>query len=103
MEWPFDQASNVAAITTVGILERGLPILAVQHYDDDRGWAFLCGTTDDPLDGRVIGMGEALRMDPSLRSVADLSPGWIARRPTVDGAWVREPNSGGARQGDATP
>ncbi len=30
MDWPFDQQPNVAAITTVGVLERGLPILVVQ-------------------------------------------------------------------------
>lgn len=91
MTWPFDPKEIVAAITTVGVIEKGLPILVVQHYEDDNAWAFLCGTTDDEQDGRVIGMGEALRLDPSLRTIADLPPGWIARRPAVGGAWTREP------------
>lgn len=94
MEWPFDQASDVAAITTVGVLNRELPILVVQHYDDDHSWAFLCGTTDDEADGRVIGMGTALKIDPSLRSIADLPPGWIARRVGVGSEWRREPYDG---------
>ena len=90
MAWPFDQAPNVAAVTTVGVL-RGLPILVVQHYSDDHSWAFLCGTTGKEEDGRVIGMGKALELDPALRDVADLPPGWVARRESVDGEWVREP------------
>ena len=47
MEWPFDQAPNVASITTAGVIERRLPVLVVQHYEDDHTWAFLCGTTDE--------------------------------------------------------
>jgi hypothetical protein len=89
-EWPFDQGPNVAAITTMQVLERGFPILVVQHYADDHSWSFLCGTTDDEADGRVIGMSTALELDSTLRQVADLPPGWTARRDTVGGSWIRE-------------
>jgi hypothetical protein len=89
-DWPFDQAPNVAAITTVGVIHRALPVLVVQHFGDDHSWGFLCGTTDETKDGRVIGMGEALLLDPGLRSIADLPPGWIARRSSVGGAWSKE-------------
>lgn len=88
-DWPFDQAPNVAAITTVNVLERGAPILVVLHYDDDDSWAFLCGTTNDEGDGRVIGMRAALRLDPTLREIADLPPGWRAERAAVGGPWRR--------------
>ncbi len=91
MECPFDQPSNAAAITTVEVVESGYPILVARHFADDHSWAFLCGTTDDTEDGRVVGMGTALRMDASLRSIADLPPGWIARRDTIEGEWKREP------------
>ncbi|MGH9968902.1 MAG: hypothetical protein ACREBG_14035 [Pyrinomonadaceae bacterium] len=51
-DWPFDQAPNVAAITTRQVIESGSPILLVTHYEDDHSWAFLCGTTDRfPEDG----------------------------------------------------
>ena len=90
-DWPFDQGPRVAAITTVNVIERGAPILVVVHYEDDDSWAFLCGTTNDEADGRVIGMGEAVRRDPSLRDVADLPPGWKAWRPRVGAAWLRAP------------
>ena len=90
-EWPFDQAPNVAAITTVNVIEHDAPILLVVHYEDDDSWAFLCGTTNDDADGRVIGMREALRRDPSLREIADLRPGWKAWRSDVGAAWHRAP------------
>jgi len=73
-DWPFDQAPNVAAITTDNVLERGAAILVVVHYYDDDSWAFLCGLMNDVAAGRVIGMGEALRRDPTLRDIADLKP-----------------------------
>ena len=88
-EWPFDQAPNVAAITNAAVLG-GAPILLVVHYADDDSWAFLDGAGFDVSNGRVIGMGEALRMDPSLADVADLPPGWVARRAQLSDAWRRE-------------
>ena len=88
-DWPFDQAPNVAAITTRQVLDKGMPILVVTHYSDDDSWAFVCGTTDRSEDGRVISMSTALRLDPTLRTIADLQPGWTARRDTVGGAWYR--------------
>jgi hypothetical protein len=87
MDWPFDQAENVAALTTVGVIESGLPILVVQHYEDDHSWAFLCGTTNNTKDARVIGMGEAMRKDPTLESIAHLPPGCIAHRDMIGGVW----------------
>jgi hypothetical protein len=89
--WPFDQPPNVAAITTQQVIKNGLPILRVTHYSDDHSWAFVCGTTDAEGDGSVIGMGEALEIDPTIRQVADLPLGWTARRDKVGGMWHRAP------------
>ncbi|HVV71340.1 MAG TPA: hypothetical protein VHI52_07555 [Verrucomicrobiae bacterium] len=90
--WPFDQAPNVAAITTRQVLEDKLPILRATHYSDDESWAFTCGTTDKTEDARVIGMGEAVEIDPSLRGIAHLPPGWTAWRDSAGGDWRRQPN-----------
>jgi hypothetical protein len=90
-DWPFDQAPNVAALTVRAILE-GAPILHVSHDADDEGWQFLDGRPPQLEDGRVIGMREALSIDPSLRSIADLPPGWIAWRKSRSDPWVREPH-----------
>ncbi len=42
-------------------------------------------------DGRVIAMSEALEIDPTLREIADLPPGWTARRTKVGGSWQKVP------------
>ena len=88
-DWPFDQARNVAAVTNAAVLE-GAPILLVVHYSDDDSWAFLDGSAFDDSAGRIIGMGEAVHIDPSLKDVADLRPGWVARRTQVGGPWRHE-------------
>ena len=87
--WPFDQPPNVAAITTVRVLKEKFPILRVSHYSDDHSWAFVCGTTNATEDGRVIGMYHVLSLDPTLRAIADLPPGWTAWRDRVGGEWHR--------------
>jgi len=91
-DWPFDQAENVAAITTRQVIEDGLPILSVVHYANDHSWAFVCGTSAATEDGRVIGMGTALEIDPTLATIADLPPGYWARRQAVGEPWTRSVN-----------
>ena len=88
-EWPFDQEPNVAAFTTKQVLE-GLPILYVTHYEDDHSWFFVHGTGEDfDEDGRLICMAEALKLDATLRDVADLPPGWYAWREDEHSGWLR--------------
>ena len=91
-DWPFDQAPNVAAITTRQVIEDGLPILSVVHYAEDDSWAFVCGTSSATEDGRVIGMGTALQIDATLATIADLPPGWCAHRRAIGEAWTKQPN-----------
>jgi len=87
-EWPFDQAPNVAAITSTHITKDGLPILLVTHYDDDHSWGFQSGKPVTTDDAQVVGMGTIYNMDPTLAEIADLEPGWSAERETVGGEWV---------------
>ena len=86
-EWPFDQEKNVAAVTTKQVVDQGLPILLVIHYEDDHSWAFLCDTTEEESDSQLITMEEITLIDPTLHTIADLKPGWIAYRETIDDAW----------------
>jgi hypothetical protein len=87
--WPFDQTPKTAALTTRQVLEEKRDVRVVIHYSDDNSWAFLCGTTQDKRDGRVVGMGEAVEIDDSLLTVADLPPGWCAQRDFRGGPWRR--------------
>jgi hypothetical protein len=87
--WRFADPPNTASITTVHVLERRRPILLVTHDADDGGWQFLCGTTTHPDDGRVIGLGTAVRLDPTVEELADLPLGWRAWRKAVTEPWQR--------------
>ena len=88
-EWPFDQAPNVAAITSTHITRRGLPILQVTHYEDDHSWGFQSGLAVTTEDGQVVAMREILTMDETVVEVADLLPGWSAERQMIGGEWKR--------------
>lgn len=90
-QWPFDQPPDVAAITTRQVVDLNYPILQVTHYDDDHSWAFLCGTTENTDDYRLVHMDEILKLEESLRSIADLPPGWSAWRSDRDSVWERYP------------
>jgi hypothetical protein len=91
-DWPFDQARNVAAVSDASVVSRRAPILLVIHYSEDESWAFLSGGPFDVANGKLIGMGTALGLDPTLRSIADLPPGWVATRARVGDEWVRQPD-----------
>lgn len=87
--WPFDQSPNTAALTTRQVIDEKKTICVVVHYTDDHSWGFLCGTTDDEKDGRIITMREAVALDESLLTIADLPPGWKARRPGRGEPWKK--------------
>jgi hypothetical protein len=90
-EWPFEDPRNTAAITTRQVLETGAPVLRVTHDAEDGGWQFLCGTTDDPADGRVVGLGCMCDRDATLLELADLPEGWCAWRERPGALWWRAP------------
>jgi hypothetical protein len=90
-DWPFEDPPNTAAITTRLVLDDGAPILLVTHDLEDGGWQFLCGTTDDTAEARVVGLGRICARDPSLRELADLPEGWRAWRADASAPWQRGP------------
>lgn len=86
----FNEDPRLGVITTAAVLA-GAPILLVSHDADDGGWQFLCGTTQDPADGRIVHLEEVVAIDPTVSELADLPLGWVAFRGAVSDAWVREP------------
>lgn len=92
-DWPFADAANTACITTRQVLDDGYPILMVAHDSEDGMWQILCGTTSDTHDARMIGLGEALKIDPSLAQIADLPLGWRAWRKDRESTWQKAPRS----------
>jgi hypothetical protein len=89
--WPFDQPPDVAAITSIYVLDGSQPVRQVIHYSDDHSWAFTCGTTIELPNLKVVHMGHILEMDDTLRSIAHLEPGWSAYREGLGELWEIEP------------
>lgn len=87
----FDEDPNLGVITTSVVLA-GAPILLVTHDDDDGGWQFLCGTTNDPADGRIVALRHVVERDPTVLELVDLPLGWVAHRASCDEVWIREPS-----------
>lgn len=90
--WPFDQSPSCATFVTKGLLENRNPILFVSHDEDDHGWQFH-DTLDAKLeDARIVCLSHILDIDPSMRLLADLKPGWVAWREDVTSQWKRAKN-----------
>jgi len=89
MDWTFDQARNVATVTTKKVMHENLPILSVVHYSDDDSWAFTCGTTNESTNLMLASMGEVVDTDSTLYTIANLPPGLSAHRKSVKHEWVR--------------
>jgi hypothetical protein len=64
-------------------------ILLVTHDEHDHGWQFI-GSTDACMEhAMLVCLAEVVQVDPSVREVADLPPGWRAKRSHRGGPWVR--------------
>lgn len=87
--WPFPDAVNTASFTTRHVLDGSKPVVEVYH-DHDGDWQFLCGTTTDVADLKLVCMGCMLERDPSLADLADLPFGWSATRDGQGGRWTRD-------------
>ena len=87
--WPFDQPSNCATFTTRQVIEGLEPILLVSHDAEDHGWQFIGGSGVAMADAKIVGLGEIVKRDATVREVADLLPGWQALRERVGGPWTR--------------
>ena len=91
-DWPFDQPRNCAAITLKSIAFAAAPILMITHDEDDHGWQFLDGNPVEEDDATVVALEEIVAMDPTVLEIADLPPGWVAWRETVNSPWERAIN-----------
>ena len=92
-DWPFDDPPHVAVLTTKRILREHHPILLVIHEDEDEydggGWQFLDGLDLTEADGSVVSLQAIVSRDATLRTLAELPPGWYAGRTDVNAEWVR--------------
>jgi len=87
--WNFDQPPNCATLMSSTIVQDGQPILLVSHDEDDHGWQFLDGS-NPPSEPFMVCLSHAVDLDCPVSQLADLPPGWIAWRESVDSPWVRQ-------------
>jgi len=100
-DWPFDTPVNTASFTTKFVIDGSRPIVEVYH-DHEGEWQFLCGTTLDSADLKIVCMGCMLDRDSTIAQLALLLPGWRATRASVDQPWhTEEYEDDEESQGDA--
>jgi len=84
-DFKFREERNLAVFTTQQVLD-GLPILRVVH-DSDGDWQFLCDTTYDTGDLKVVALETITKRDPSVNELFQLNYGWHAWRAVEAAGW----------------
>lgn len=89
-DWPFDQPPSCGVLTLRQVLDGEEPILAVFHDADDHGWQFIGSSDASEDDAKLVALSRMLELDPTIREVADLQPGWVAFRDRPGSPWRRQ-------------
>ena len=84
---PFDDAPNTMAIICSHVLEQGDSILYVSHDEDDGMWQFLCGSSHEISDAKLVALEEVFALDNSIAKIADMPRGCIAMRQNKQSNW----------------
>ncbi|MCX6894975.1 MAG: hypothetical protein NTZ16_05620 [Verrucomicrobia bacterium] len=87
--WPFEDPKNLAVFSTRQIVFGGHPIVRVTHDNDDGSWQFLEAETPSESDAVIVGLGEIVKLDPSVKELSNLPIGWQARRSNKTDAWKK--------------
>lgn len=88
LNFKFREERNVAVFTTRQVLE-GLPVLRVIHADDGE-WQFLCDTTYEINDLKIVALEALTKRDPTLNELFQLPYGWQAQRVVQAADWQTE-------------
>jgi len=90
-DWPFDEAPNVATLTTRGVIDGSEWIATVSHDDDDGSWQFI-GEKGARMDqAMLVALRQIFERDRSIAGLADLPEGWRAWRDGPNSPWQRGP------------
>lgn len=86
--WPFQQSEDLAVITLHRIVDGSQSILYVVH-DEDGDWQFLDGGDVSEEDAAIVSLKQIVQLEASLKTLADLPPGWAAERASAAQPWER--------------
>src|SRR5262249_51693660 len=87
-EWPFKDAKNTAAFSTIGVIKNHEPVCRVCH-DDDGAWQFLTGGPVTWAEALIVALSHIVGTDQSLLELADLPLGCVATRENPQSPWRR--------------
>jgi len=88
--WPFNLPVETGVFTTRQVMEGVEPIREVYH-DPDGDWQFLCGTTLDAADLKLVCLGCMVERDLTIGELAEMPPNWCATRQAPSAEWIQEP------------
>ncbi len=84
----FQKPETAVVVTQWVVVNRGLPVLAAFHNEDDE-WMFFADV-NPTVDVQVsVTLDELIKLDESLKGLADLPAGWKATRTEKGAPWVR--------------
>jgi hypothetical protein len=86
--WPFEDVPNTICLTLWRFIREKQPILFVTR-DDDGMFQFLDGKPMTMADAALVALSEILKVDATLREIADLPIGWEATREKIGSSWSR--------------
>lgn len=87
MKFPFDEPLNTMVFSCCHIIDKGFPILYVSH-DEDGMWQFLCGSSHDISEARLVSLYSIFTLDHSLAQLATMPIGSIAQRESKETVWI---------------
>lgn len=64
--------------------------MLVSHDEDDHGWQFLDGESDEVEDLEIVCLSHILEIDQSMANLASMEPGFQAVRFSTEAGWVIE-------------
>ena len=89
VDFKYLEPDNLATYTTKYVIDLEKPILEVYH-ENDGDWQFLCGTTNDSNDLKVVCLREIVNLDKSVNELFNLGLGERAWRESHNDKWIRE-------------
>lgn len=84
------EPQDIAVFTTTFVLDDKKRITYVSRELEDGAWLFFSDDEFDDFEAvvKIMGLNEIMELDPTLKGLKDLEPGYFATRKGKSGAWV---------------
>lgn len=82
------EPENTAGFTYRHVATEGAEILHFSHDADDGSWQFLCDGDHIENDAMILGIGEIVKIDPSVNYLREMPEGVGASRETREADWT---------------